>query len=120
MFKKLLTIQLFISGIAVLVVLALDTQHNSMSAVVGSVLMTMNLAVLVETWRRIFLKKSIALAVTAIVFKYAILGTIIYLIVTSGRVQLSGFLIGLTTVLPTIVLYSLMGGKNFELKQTAE
>ena len=63
----------------------------------------------------IFVKKLIALAVSVIVFKYAILIGIIYFFVTKELVNGLWFGVGISTLFPTIVLFSLKY-KNFDFE----
>ena len=97
---------------------ALSAPHHAWGAAFGGLLMTLNLGVLVWAWKRIIFKKSIALAVPAIVFKYAILAGIIYLVLQSPRISNFGFAIGLVTVVPTMTLFAFKAqrGQFRELK----
>lgn len=59
----------------------------------------LNVLVLVSTWSRILAKKSVALSVGVIVFKFAILGWIIYEVVTEKTVHVGWFSAGLGLVI---------------------
>ena len=77
--------------------------YVAISGFAGCLLIGLNLLALTWSWRRIFLKKTIALAVGVIVIKYAILGLSIYALVLQKRVDMMGFLIGLGSLIPTIL-----------------
>ncbi|MCB0412573.1 MAG: hypothetical protein KDD22_08615, partial [Bdellovibrionales bacterium] len=81
MFKKILIIHLVVSVAYFAIALLAGTPHHFVSLIAGCSMMGINLALVIWTWSKIFRKKSIALASSVIVFKYAILGVFIYLIV---------------------------------------
>jgi hypothetical protein len=62
--------------------------------------MFINLSVMLVTWPRILAKKQIAPSVLVIVFKFAILGWIIFEVVNDGRIQIGWFAAGLATIVP--------------------
>jgi hypothetical protein len=64
--------------------------------------------------RGLLLKKSVAITGSAIVFKYAILGFILYLVVTVDAVHKEAFLIGFSSFIPGAILWiwSLKKGKH--------
>ncbi len=76
--------------------------HYALSVFSGALLMGFNLAVLIWTWGQIIQKKSVALAATAIVFKYAILAIVIVQLLSRDLVHPIGFFVGLSTLLPTL------------------
>lgn len=95
------------SALMMLIPLGLfGTMHQTLSGLAGVALMAGNLYLLLWSWERIFLKKSIALAVSVIVFKYAILGAIIYIAMVRGQMDPIGFTIGLSTVVPAMVFFA--------------
>lgn len=64
--------------------------------------MTANLAGIIWTFRKIFQKKSIALAAAVIVFKYAaLIGLFVFLNSLGWRAD-TGFLLGISVLLPTL------------------
>ena len=89
--------------------LILDASQKVPGVVLGSALMGVNWVLLIWSWQQIFLKKSIALGVSVIVIKYAILGLILYHVVTSGSWDVAGFLIGISTAIITAVAFALGG-----------
>lgn len=100
----------YLIGIIVLFSLLLHRFYNLEQAVwciLGGLTMLLNWWVLVWAWKRIFLKKSIALAVSVIVFKYSILGFIVYYAVTATKERPIGFVVGLSSivlVMPVVAL----------------
>lgn len=103
--KFLTRIALYHGGITVLLTLAIffwGSLYNAASCFAGSLLIGLNLLIMSWAWRRIFLKKTIALAISAIVIKYAILGLSIYILVLQNRVDVMSFMIGLGTLIPTV------------------
>jgi len=102
-----------VSLVVVGIFLFFDASQKIPSVVLGSGLMAANWMLLIWSWRQIFLKKSIALGVSTIVIKYAILGLILYHVITSSRWDMVGFLIGISTAILTAVAFAL-GGKNFK------
>jgi len=64
----------------------------------GASVSFLNVLILVSTWPRILAKKSVALSIGVIVFKFAILGWIIYEVVTEKPVHLGWFSAGLGLV----------------------
>ena len=81
------------------------TERQILSTALGVAVIGLSLISLVWAWERIFLKKSIALAVSVIVFKYAILGTVIYIALNSQHVDELWFMIGLLSALPAVVAF---------------
>ena len=57
-----------------------DTQQNSVSYLLGTLIMLANLSALTVIWKLVFNKKLIALSTSIIVIKYAILAFLIYFI----------------------------------------
>lgn len=107
------------TGLFSALLLVMGLQSEIMSLLVASVLVGLNLVLLVWGWRRIFLKKSIALAVSAIVFKYAILGVLIYLILTRMQINPLAFIVGLSTMIPTTLAYAYSARRRERLETSA-
>ena len=91
--------------------------YAALSCLLGSFLVGANFLVLIWGWQRIFLKKTIALAVGVIVFKYAILGLIIYLVISLKKVDELGFLLGLGTSFPTVIIFALSNRYSGNIKR---
>ena len=70
----------------------------ALSLGVGAVVMFANLIVLGVTWQNILAKKLVALSVGVIVFKFAILIWIIYIVATSERLYHGWFAGGLALI----------------------
>lgn len=66
----------------------------------------MNLILLTVGWAMLLRKKFVALAVTVIVIKYAILGIIIYQLMLQPWLSPVFFLVGVSSLLATIVISS--------------
>ena len=66
----------------------------------GSLLMFLNILVLIWAWRRIFVKKSIALAAGVIVLKYALLVWTLYVLVQS--VDPLALVLGISVFIPAL------------------
>lgn len=71
----------------------------SANVTIGALIVLLNLAALSFSWKRIFSKKSIALAIFVIIFKYVILGMILWGLSVSGWLNVIGFLVGLASLL---------------------
>ena len=84
------------------------SERFTYSFALGSIVMGLNVLALVWTWGQIIDKKAIALAAVVIVLKYAILGAIIYIVVTQQSISITGFLIGFATVAPTLIGLALL------------
>lgn len=70
----------------------------------GAALTLFNFVVLVFGWPRILAQKQVARAVVVIVFKFAILGWILYLVAHSPAVHIGWFALGLATVVPSVLV----------------
>lgn len=80
----------------------------AVSVLLGGIMMLINLLGLAFVWRLIFSKKSIALAALIIIFKYIILGAILWWLVSINWLKPIGFLIGLSSLIFSIVLATLL------------
>ena len=97
---KLLATSIFLYTLA----LALGAQflYNSdisISVLLGGLTMWANVLGLAFFWRLIFLKKSIALAVLTIIFKYLILALILWSLASAKWLNPAAFCVGLTALL---------------------
>jgi hypothetical protein len=70
-----------------------------MSTLSGGAFMVLNLAGLYILWKLIFSKKSIALAVLVIIFKYSILGYFLWILPQLQWLKPTGFIVGLSTLI---------------------
>ena len=89
-----------------------ETTRNIVSFVAGFTFMLLNVVLLKWAWKRILWKKSIALAVAAIVFKYALFGFLLFGLIYSQKVNAAYFLVGVTVMVFVTIIKS--------LKQTKE
>lgn len=89
-----------------------ETTRNIISFVAGFVFMLLNVVLLKWAWKRILWKKSIALAVGAIVFKYALFGFLLFGLIYSQKVNAAYFLVGVTVMVFVTIIRS--------IKQTKE
>ena len=71
----------------------------AISVLIGGTLMLINIASLTFLWKQVFFKKSIALAVIIIIFKYAILALILWGLASFTWMKLMGFLIGIGSLI---------------------
>ena len=88
--------------------------QQSQSTLFGCAIGGLNLFLILWTWERIFSKKSIALAVGVIVFKYAILGWIIYFATKADWLNLVWVVVGFSAILPSLVLWGILANKKRE------
>lgn len=89
-----------------------ETTRNIISFVSGFIFMLLNVVLLKWAWKRILWKKSIALAVAAIVFKYALFGFLLFALIYSQKVNAAYFLVGVTVMVFVTIIRS--------IKQTKE
>ena len=105
--KPLLLIQIAFGVFGAVLLLLLTSQIVAVSYLAGAGLSLLNLIILVLSWPRILAKKQFALSIGVIVFKFAILGWIIYEVATVNWLRIGWFAVGLSTVVPTVVLTAL-------------
>ncbi len=88
----------------------------AVSVLLGGLAVLLNIAGLSYSWRLIFMKKSIALAVLVIIFKYLLLGMVLVSLVKFKWLSPAGFCVGLgslvTGVLAAAIFSSFAGKKN--------
>lgn len=104
-------LSLFLSIQALLVLIgffALFLNNNrdfAYSYLIGSALILSNLIILSVAWALVIEKKLIALAATIIVFKYALLGAIVYQVLKLDWVSTGWFSVGITSLVLTVFLF---------------
>lgn len=82
--------------------LSFGTRSQAINCLFGGILIGLNLAIIAWTFGKIIQKKSVGLAVTVIVMKYAVLiGLFILLYLMEWQIDF-GFVLGLSTMLPTL------------------
>lgn len=106
MVLKTLAIQALSTLVAILGALTFYATHKIPSIVIGSGVMVFCWIMLIWSWSEIIQKKSIALGVSIIVIKYAILGLILFLVVTNDKCDMAGFLVGISTTVVTVIGYA--------------
>jgi hypothetical protein len=102
--KLLLSFQLALTVLGTIMVWIFALEAAGLSFGAGASVTLFNLAVLVFGWPRILAQKQVALAILAIIFKFAILGCILYLAAHSPSLQMGWFAFGLATVFPSLLV----------------
>ena len=104
--KTPIAIQTLITFLGTLVLYAFNTAQNSFSYMWGGILILFNLIVLSAAWWIILNKKFIALSVTIIVFKYAVFGIILYVVLKNAenaKISAGWFAVGVSTIIVTAI-----------------
>ncbi|MFN7262392.1 MAG: ATP synthase subunit I [Pseudobdellovibrionaceae bacterium] len=110
--KKLTLLQLGIGLFGSLFILIFNTPQNAGSFLSGAMLITLNMYLLEWSWGRILKKKLIAMGFLIIVFKYALLAGLVYLLTKFHMVNLVWMVAGLST----LVLTGLLGAFIYRVK----
>ena len=98
--KKLFVIQsILLAGGSLLAWCVIDSWHAAASFAVGAGLVFLNVVLLAWAGSRLMQKKRLALSILVIVFKYAILGAILYKILKTTWVQPMWFCAGVGTLM---------------------
>lgn len=84
------------------------TTPFALGVLIGGLFMLANLAGLSFVWRLIFSKKSIALAIMVIIFKYVVLGMILWSFATFKWLNTLGFVVGLASLLFAILIATII------------
>jgi hypothetical protein len=79
---------------------------DALSCLAGEIVIGFNLLAMIWAWQRIYSGKGLALAVSVIVFKYAILAFSIYWLIVHKMVSPLGFLVGIGVLLVVVSLLS--------------
>lgn len=96
------------ASIVLVAIVALTNEASATySVLAGALVSLMNLVFLVITWPRLLAKKQVALAVAAIVFKFALLGLILYFVMQSEAIRLGWFSMGLGMVIVSVLATSI-------------
>jgi len=103
--KIFMAIQSFVVLIGVLILAETLDNKGAASFFIGGLLILLNVWALTFVWKRIIQKKFIALPVSVIVFKYAILGLIIYQVSKVPWLNPLCFSAGLGSLIVTTGLY---------------
>lgn len=102
MVKALFTLQVGLSLVFAIIIRFVAGQTESISFLAGAIFATLNTVFLVFIVSRLFRKKSVALSLILIIFKYTIFGLGLYALVTSKLLMVSWFVVGLSILLPSI------------------
>lgn len=110
MYRLILLNHVVISLLLTVPYLIFNVKHHIFGLHMGLTLAGLDFLLLVWAFHRIFLKKSIALAVSVIVCKYAILGTILFTLVTNRQiagvqVTTGSLLVGLSGLFLHVVFF---------------
>jgi hypothetical protein len=90
--------------------LSYTSTQSANAFVAGGLVIAANFLALAILWSLIFKKKLIALSASLIVFKYAILGLIIYQLITVYRIDLFWFAMGIASFILSALVYTLWLG----------
>lgn len=105
------TIALFLLGYTLLLSVVLfftNDQESALSCLFGGLLMLVNLLGIYLLWHLVFSKKSIALAVFVIIFKYLILGVVLWKLANVSWMKPIGLILGLSTLVFAILSTTLI------------
>ncbi len=105
--KRVLTFQVFIGILGSVFLLLRGTYHEVWSYSAGALIVTGNFILLGSGWNLVFRKKLIALSALVIVFKYAILGIIIYIVAKQSWLQPIWFAAGVASMMMASLIYGL-------------
>lgn len=108
--KRVVLFQILVIVLTSLVLYIAGLQHKISSFLTGSLVVGGNFILGAVGWKLVFRKKLIALAILIIVFKYAILGVIIYHFVKQSWMQPVWFAAGVTSMMMASLIYGLTLG----------
>jgi len=112
--KTILLLHLPVCLLGYLLLLLVSTPNDATSYLIGSGLIQANFWLLWVGWSLIFKKKLVALSVAIIVFKYAILGVIIYRLLRQPWLSPLWFAIGIASFAIAAVIYAFLEGLKKE------
>jgi len=104
---RVLKFQIVISVIACLLLWFYGPHYAMGSFLSGVLVVAGNFILLATSWKLIFSKKLIAVSVLIIVFKYAILGIIVYRLVKASWMLPIWFSAGVTSMMISALIYGL-------------
>jgi hypothetical protein len=105
--KKIAIIQALCMAIPAPIFLYFSAQQQLISFLIGSFLILLDVALMGLGYGLIFKKKLVALAIGIIVFKYAILGIIIFQLVKQPWLSSLWFCLGIATFAITAMVYAI-------------
>jgi hypothetical protein len=102
MTRQISLVSAAVTAVLALLCWAIGTMHQAAGCVLAGTLMGTNLAIIAWALKNIFQKKSVALAVTVIVIKYAALLGLFILFYSVGWQINFGFIVGAASIFPTV------------------
>lgn len=108
--KRVLLFQALMLAVGYILLRFNGPQYADLSFAVAGLIVMGNFILLGSGWKLVFRKKLIALSVLIIVFKYAILGVIIYHFVKQSWLQPFWFATGVATMMGASLIYALTQG----------
>lgn len=112
--KLFFIIQIVVTLGGSLLLLEMAEQKGAASFACGSGLILLNVATLAFVWFQMIQKKLVAVSLTIIVFKYAILGVIIYKLLSFEWIQRGWFCVGLGSLVISTGVYAIFSSKKDE------
>lgn len=110
--KLVVLIQFIVAVVGSLLVGYFCGAQQSYSFLIGAGLILLNFLLLGLAWKLIFAQKFVALSIGVIVFKYAILGIIIFKLVKNPWVSLLWFSMGVATFMIPAIAYAIKEALN--------
>lgn len=90
---------------------------NLISFVSGSFFSAFNVTLLIIVLKALFKKKSVALPVGVIVFKYAVLGIVLYTVAQKEFFNIIYFVVGLSILLPSSLVFSVLYVRKKQIRK---
>jgi hypothetical protein len=112
--KLFIIIQAVITVLGSLVLVEAKDAQSGASFAIGGGIVLGNVLSLAFAWSRLIQKKLIALSVFIIVFKYAILGIIIYKLLSIAWVDRIWLSVGLSSLVVSVLFYALVAPSGDE------
>lgn len=116
---EILGIQAILTGLGFLLA-QVDSMQNGISVVLGAIVSAFNFLTLVFFYECIFKKKRVALGISTVVIKYAILGLLLWGILTQSDLPKEGFIGGVILNPLAVVIFSLFGARRFVSNSSKE
>jgi hypothetical protein len=107
--NPLIVIHLILSAVATLLGWWFGDPLIAQSIAAGAGVSLLNLLALTTVWPRIFAKKQVALALSVTVFKFAILGWILFEVVRQNYLSIGYFAVGMGLVTITVIVKGIHG-----------
>ncbi len=105
--NKVIFPQLIVTVLGTLLLWMFAAPHQDVSYLVGSLLILLSFILLGIGYGLIFKKKLVALAIGIIVFKYAILGIIIYTLIQQSWFDRLWFAMGIASFVLSALIYAI-------------